>query len=95
MLIGGRQQLFVEEEIQYCIAQQELRIRGRTPPTYDWTPPEGVDRWVHLRNLLPTIEVGDKQYLEGGRLGAVQLLLTLLQLPRRRLLQGRMRPHVT
>ena len=52
--------------------EEELRIRGRTPPTYDWTPPEGVDRRVHLRSLLPTIEVGDKQYLEGGRLGAVQ-----------------------
>ena len=72
MLIGGRQQLFVEEEVQYCIAQQELRIRGRTPPTYDWTPPEGVDRRVHLRSLLPTVEVDGKQYLEGGRLGAVQ-----------------------
>ena len=39
---------------------------------YDWTPPEGVDRRVHLRSLLPTIEVDGKQYLEGGRLGAVQ-----------------------
>ena len=27
---------------------------------------------VHLRSLLPTIEVDGKQYLEGGRLGAVQ-----------------------
>ena len=52
--------------------EEEPRLRGRTPPMYDWTPPEGVDRRVHLRSLLPTIEVGDKQYLEGGRLGVVQ-----------------------
>ena len=39
---------------------------------YDWTPPEGVDRRVHLRSLLPTIEVNGKRYLEGGRLGVVQ-----------------------
>ena len=52
--------------------EEELRIRRRTPPTYDWTPPEGVDRRVHLRSLLPTIEVDGKQYLEGGRLGTVQ-----------------------
>ena len=52
--------------------EEELRIRGRTPPMYDWTPPEGVDRRVHLRSLLPTIEVDGKPYLEGGRLGVVQ-----------------------
>ena len=39
---------------------------------YDWTPPEGVDRRVHLRSLLPTIELNGKRYLEGGRLGVVQ-----------------------
>ena len=39
---------------------------------YDWTPLEGVDRRVHLRSLLPTIEVNGKRYLEGGRLGVVQ-----------------------
>ena len=38
----------------------------------NWAPPEGVDRRVHLRSLLPTIEVNGKQYLEGGRLGVVQ-----------------------
>eukprot|EP01043_Picozoa_sp_COSAG02_P027686 COSAG02_NODE_1645_length_11523_cov_10.783876_2_plen_103_part_00 len=52
--------------------EEELRLRGRAPPMYDWTPPEGVHRRVHLRSLLPTIEVGDKRYLEGGRLGVVQ-----------------------
>ena len=51
---------------------QELWLRNRTPPEYDWTPPEGVDRRVHLRSLLPTIEVNGKRYLEGGRLGVVQ-----------------------
>ena len=35
-------------------------------------PPEGVDRRVHLRSLLPTVEVNGKRYLEGGRLGVVQ-----------------------
>ena len=50
----------------------QLRLRNRIPPEYNWTPPEGVDRRVHLRSLLPTIEVDGKQYLEGGRLGAVQ-----------------------
>ena len=49
-----------------------MRLRNRTPPEYDWTPPEGVDRRVHLRSLLPTIEVNGKRYLEGGRLGVVQ-----------------------
>ena len=50
----------------------QLRLRNRIPPEYNWTPPEGVDRRVHLRSLLPTIEVDGKQYLEGGRLGVVQ-----------------------
>ena len=27
---------------------------------------------MHLRSLLPTIEVNGKRYLEGGRLGVVQ-----------------------
>ena len=54
------------------LLEEELQLRGRTPPACNWTPPEGVDRRVHLRSLLPTIEVDGKQYLEGGRLGAVQ-----------------------
>ena len=31
-----------------------------------------MGRQVHLRSLLPTIEVNGKRYLEGGRLGLVQ-----------------------
>ena len=54
--------------------EEELRLRNRTPPEYDWTPPEGVDRRVHLRSLFPTVEVNGKQYLDGGRLGVVQAL---------------------
>lgn len=40
--------------------------------TIYWAPPKGVDHRVHLRSLLPTIEVNGKQYLEDGRLGVVQ-----------------------
>eukprot|EP01048_Picozoa_sp_COSAG05_P011662 COSAG05_NODE_1114_length_5840_cov_2.676886_9_plen_85_part_00 len=54
------------------LLEEELQLRGLTPPACNWTPPDGVDRRVHLRSLLPTIEVNGKQYLERGRLGVVQ-----------------------